>query len=66
MTIIPDWLKPYTDSISTGVTVGTIMDYLPYIAAVFATVYWVIRIYETNTVQYILFRFINRGKPDED
>ena len=39
------------DSLSIGVMIGTIAQYLPAVAALFTIVWTGIRIYETKTVQ---------------
>lgn len=44
------------DVLSLGVVVGTILSYLPAIAALFTIVWTAIRIYETETVQRLLRR----------
>ena len=51
-----DWLKTAGDYTSVAITVGTIADYLPPIAAALAIVYWCVRLYETDTVQTWVFR----------
>lgn len=55
--------EPYSDSaktvgdiLSLTTVVGTLMQVLPSIAAIFTIVWTVIRIYETKTVQAILKR----------
>lgn len=55
--------EPYTDSaktvgdiLSLTTVVGTLMQVLPSIAAIFTIIWTVIRIYETKTVQAILKR----------
>lgn len=57
--------EPYTDSaktvgdiLSLTTVVGTLMQVLPSIAAIFTIVWTVIRIYETKTVQ----AFLKRGR----
>lgn len=42
------------DSISAGAIVGTIMGYLPAIAALAAVIWYVIQIYESKTIQKML------------
>lgn len=39
------------DAVSIGATIGVLAGWLPYIAALASTVYTVIRLYETKTVQ---------------
>lgn len=46
-----DEMKSTIDLASGGVTVGAFFDALPEVAALFALVWWVIRIWETDTVQ---------------
>ncbi len=57
--------EPYSDSaktvgdvLSLTTVVGTLMQVLPSIAAIFTIVWTVIRIYETKTVQ----AFLKRGR----
>jgi len=53
--------KNVADAISIATVVGTLVEVLPAIAALF-TIFWTgIRIYETNTVQNLL----RKGKKDE-
>ena len=47
------------DAISVGVTIATIAQWLPAVAALLTIVWTAIRIYETRTVQRLL------GKGDE-
>ena len=44
-------IKTTLDATSIGVVAGTIMNYLPPIAASLTIVWTLIRIYDTNTVQ---------------
>lgn len=54
--ITDNW--PYLgDSTSLLILVGTFLDMLPHIAAAFAIIYWGIRIYESDSVQQLLFRY---------
>lgn len=46
--------KPAGDIISFGVTVATLVSWLPSIAGVLTIVWTLIRIYETETVQAML------------
>lgn len=57
--------EPYSDSaktvgdiLSLTTVVGTLMQVLPSIAAIFTIIWTVIRIYETKTVQ----AFLKRGR----
>ena len=43
--------KHVVDALSLVTVLGTIMNFLPAIAAVFTIIWTAIRIYETNTVQ---------------
>ena len=43
--------KHVVDALSVITVLGTIMNFLPAIAAVFTIIWTAIRIYETNTVQ---------------
>ena len=56
MTQHHDTIKPIVDAVSVATVVGTLMDMLPSIAALFTIVWTAIRIYETDTVQRILGR----------
>ena len=51
--------KHVGDAVSVGVTIATIAQWLPAVAALFTIVWTAIRIYETRTVQRLL------GKGDE-
>lgn len=46
-----DQLKPAGDVTSIGFIVGAMGGWLPAIAALLAIIWWMIRIYETKTVQ---------------
>ena len=46
--------KHVVDALSVVTVVGTLMEMLPSIAALFTIVWTAIRIYETDTVQYML------------
>lgn len=54
--------KHVVDALSVVTVVGTLMEMLPSIAALFTIVWTAIRIYETDTVQFMLG---NREKNDE-
>jgi hypothetical protein len=54
-------VKHAVDALSIVTVVGTLVDMLPSIAAVFTIVWTVIRIYETDTVQGLLGR---KGEED--
>ena len=49
----------HVDAVSVGVTIATIAQWLPAVAALFTIAWTAIRIYETRTVQRVL------GKRDE-
>jgi len=51
--------KHVGDVVSVGVTIATIAQWLPAVAALFTIAWTAIRIYETRTVQRVL------GKRDE-
>jgi hypothetical protein len=53
---MPDAAKHAVDVISLGVVVGTIVQWLPAVAALFTIIWTAIRIYETPTVQRLLGR----------
>jgi len=49
-------MKHFVDVVSVAATVGTLIEMLPSIAALFTIVWTGIRIYETSTVQRLLGR----------
>lgn len=51
-----DETKTTVDVASGGVTLGAFFEALPEITAMFALVWWLIRIWETETVQRLLGR----------
>ena len=53
--------KHVGDAVSVGVTIATIAQWLPAVAALLTIVWTAIRIYETRTVQRLLHR---RRDPD--
>ena len=55
-------IKATGDAVSIVTVVGTLIDMLPSIAAVFTIVWTSIRIYETDTVKDIISRWKNRAK----
>ena len=60
MTEHHDTVKPIVDAVSVATVVGTLMDFLPAVAALFTIIWTAIRIYETDTVQFML------GKKEKD
>jgi peptidoglycan biosynthesis protein MviN/MurJ (putative lipid II flippase) len=52
--------KTTADIISVGVTVGTVLSWLPHIAALLTILWTAIRIYETPTVQRVLGKEYHR------
>jgi hypothetical protein len=58
-------VKHAVDALSIVTVVGTLVDMLPSIAAVFTIVWTVIRIYETDTVQGWLGKKGNRSAVDQ-
>lgn len=62
MTEHHDTAKHVVDALSVVTVVGTLVDMLPSIAALFTILWTAIRIYETNTVQ----GWLGRGKSDAD
>ena len=54
--------KTATDALSIVTVVGTLMEVLPAVAAIFTIVWTMIRIYETKTVQDLL----HKGKKNEE
>lgn len=53
---LDDATKHLLDAASVATVLGTLIDMLPSIAALFTIVWTSIRIYETNTVQSLLGR----------
>ena len=53
-------LKHAVDALSVGVVVGTILQWLPALAALFTIIWTAIRIWETETVQRLFRR--NKGE----
>lgn len=51
MNSTPEATKYVVDALSLVTVLGTIMNFLPAIAAVFTIIWTAIRIYETKTVQ---------------
>jgi hypothetical protein len=47
----PETAKYAIDALSVATVLGTIMNWLPAVAAVFTIIWTAIRIYETKTVQ---------------
>lgn len=56
-------VKQVIDAVSVVTVVGTLVDMLPSIAAVFTIIWTAIRIYETDTVQGL---FGEKGKDDAE
>jgi len=54
--------KNIVDALSVATVLGTLMSYLPAIAALASLVWSLIRIYETKTVQ----RWLGKEKKDEE
>lgn len=61
MTHHHDTAKNITDALSVATVVGTLMNVLPAIAALFTIIWTAIRIYETDTVQ----KLIGKGKQND-
>jgi hypothetical protein len=55
---INEHTKHWIDTASIATVLGTIMNWLPAVAAIFSIVWTSIRIYETKTVQ----NWLKRGK----
>ena len=49
--------KTTGDITSVGIVIGTVLEFLPAIAAILTIVWTTIRIYETDTIQKFLRRF---------
>lgn len=60
-TFIDAWGN-YTDSTNVLLLMGTLLDLLPKITAIIALIYWFIRIYESDTVQWLIFKWKHREK----
>jgi len=60
MTNSHETAKHVTDAVSVVTVVGTLMEMLPAVAALFTIIWTAIRIYETDTVQSLL----GKGKSD--
>lgn len=58
---LPDRLKQLLDALSLATVLGNLISMLPAIATVLPIIWWLIRIYETPTVQGLL----KRRKKDE-
>lgn len=54
MTEHQETAKHVTDALSVVTVVGTLMEMLPAVAALFTIIWTAIRIYETDTVQSLL------------
>jgi hypothetical protein len=55
-THISDATKHAVDAVSVVTVLGTLVDFLPAVAAVFTIVWTAIRIWETETVQALVSR----------
>ncbi len=64
MTEHHDTVKHAVDAVSVVTVVGTLMEILPSIAAIFTIVWTAIRIYETDTVQRLLGKEKSNEKAD--
>jgi hypothetical protein len=56
--------KHVIDGLSVVTVVGTLLDILPAVAAVFTIIWTAIRIYETDTVQRLLGREVSDASKD--
>ena len=56
-----DTAKHVVDALSVVTVLGTLMEFLPSVAALFTIIWTAIRIYETKTVQ----GWLNKGEQDE-
>jgi hypothetical protein len=56
--------KHVIDGLSVVTVVGTLLDILPAVAAVFTIIWTAIRIYETDTVQRLLGREVSDASED--
>jgi hypothetical protein len=52
---IPESTKPLGDAVSLVTVVGTVMEFLPAVAAILTIVWTLIRIWETETVQSLVY-----------
>ena len=66
MTEHHDTIKPIVDMVSVATVVGTLMNLLPAIAALFTIVWTAIRIYESRTVQQMLGLPVKHTRKDDD
>ena len=57
----PETAKHVADALSIVTVVGTLMEFLPAVAALFTIIWTAIRIYETDTMQ----RILRKRKKDE-
>lgn len=57
---VDETTKHVVDAVSVVTVVGTLVDKLPAVAAVFTIVWTMIRIWETETVQKIVRRLFSR------
>lgn len=56
----PEEVKVLADGMAISITVGSVMEWLPAVAAALSIMWTMIRIYETKTVQ----RLINRTEEE--
>lgn len=56
----PEEVKVLADGMAISITVGSVMEWLPAVAAALSIMWTIIRIYETKTVQ----RLINRTEEE--
>ncbi|MAQ19394.1 MAG: hypothetical protein CMN30_31920 [Sandaracinus sp.] len=57
---MPENDKLIVDAVSAATVVGTFVDMLPAVAAVFTILWTLIRIYETDTIQAIVNKVLKR------
>ncbi len=66
MTEHHDTAKHVADALSVATVVGTLMEILPAVAALFTIIWTGIRIYETRTIQQWLGFPMKRTRKDDD
>lgn len=54
-------LEYWGEKTSLIILIGTLLDVLPKIVAILALVFWAIRIYESDTVKDLIFKWRNRN-----
>jgi hypothetical protein len=63
MSQVDEGMKHFLDWVSLSTVVTTLMGIMPSLAAALPIIWYGIRIYETNTVQGIIKKFIRGEEP---